>query len=431
MPPPSSIDTPHAAPRLFYGWVVVAATFVVLCVGFGVAYCFAAFFQPLQQEYGARRGDISLVFSLSGFLYFGIGALSGPLADRLGPRRVIAAGMAMVGIGLLLASRATALWQIYAAYGLGVGLGVGFAYVPAIAAVQRWFVRRRGLASGIAVSGIGAGTLVMPVAAGWLIGGVDIAGLALPGIGWRDAYVVLGVLSLAVGMAAALLIHGSPERLGLQAEGLAAPPVAAAGPMAGATVREALSTRAFWLLYASGAATSFGLFIPFVHLVPYATDHGIGETLALGLIAAIGVGSIVGRFAFGGFADRVGRRYALAGMFAGVAAMLLWWSLSTAAWALIVFAILFGAFYGGFVALIPALTADFFNGRSLSGIIGVLYTSVAVGTLVGPPLAGYAYDIAQDYTLPILAGAASAALGVACMLVLPDPARWRENLSRS
>jgi OFA family oxalate/formate antiporter-like MFS transporter len=173
--------------RIFYGWFVVAAAFAVTFVGFGCAYTFSAFVEPLQRDFGASRGSVSLVFSLAGFLYFGLGIVSGPLADRFGSRRLAVAGMVLTGLGLMAASAARCLTEVYAAYGMGVGLGVGCAYVPAIGAVQRWFVRRRGFASGMAVSGIGVGTLVMPPLASFLI----------ESLGWRGAYLVLGALAAA------------------------------------------------------------------------------------------------------------------------------------------------------------------------------------------------------------------------------------------
>ena len=119
-------------PRIFHGWFVVAAAFAVTFVGFGSAYSFSAFVEPLQREFGASRGSVSLVFSLAGFLYFGLGIVSGPLADRFGSRPLAVAGMILTGLGLAAASAAQSLSQVYLAYGLGVGLGVGCAYVPAI-----------------------------------------------------------------------------------------------------------------------------------------------------------------------------------------------------------------------------------------------------------------------------------------------------------
>jgi MFS family permease len=203
-------DIAPAKAGLFYGWVVVASNFMVLCVGFGVTYAFNAFFLPLQQAYGATRGETSLVFSIAGFLYFALGAISGPMADRWGPRPIVAAGVLITTAGLALASQAQTLWQIYAAYGIGVGVGVGFAYVPAIAAVQKWFVRKRGLASGLAVSGIGAGTLVLP----------PLAALIVADMGWRAAYLALAFIMLAVGAVAALLLDDQPELRGVGPDGL-------------------------------------------------------------------------------------------------------------------------------------------------------------------------------------------------------------------
>ena len=143
-----SRQTTLSIPGIFHGWFVMAATFAVTLVGFGSAYTFSAFLASLQRDFGASRGSVSLVFSLAGFLYFGLGIVSGPLADRFGSRRLAVAGMLLTGLGLAAASAARSLIEVYAAYGLGVGLGVGCTYVPAIGAVQRWFVRRRGLRPG-------------------------------------------------------------------------------------------------------------------------------------------------------------------------------------------------------------------------------------------------------------------------------------------
>src|SRR5436309_3443452 len=155
--------------RIFRGWFVVAGAFAITFVGFGCAYTFSAFLESLQRDFGASRGSVSLVFSLAGFLYFGLGVVSGPLADRFGSRSLAVIGMILAGFGLAAAGMARSLIEVYAAYGLGVGVGVGCAYVPAVGAVQRWFVKRRGFASGLAVSGIGVGTLVMPPLATLLI----------------------------------------------------------------------------------------------------------------------------------------------------------------------------------------------------------------------------------------------------------------------
>jgi len=416
MPNGANSLEPAKRPGLFYGWIVVGAAFTVMTVGFGVAYAFAAFFDSLQRELGANRGSVALIFSIASFLYFGLGAISGPLADRFGPKRVAALGMVITAAGLVLASQATALWQIYAGYGIGVGAGVGFAYVPAIGTVQRWFVRQRGLASGFAVSGIGVGTLAFPPLAGWLI---EL-------LGWRTTYLIMAGVVITIGLAATLLLDNTPEKRGLRPDGDAAPVANTPAPTALAyTLRQSLRSGPFWLLYASCSFAAFSIFVPFVHLVPYARDHGISEQVALYLMMAIGIGSISGRFAFGGVADRMGRRRALAVMFVGLTLMFVWWNLSTAFWALAIFGLLFGAFYGGFVALIPAMTADYYGTRYVSSILGLLYSCVSIGSLVGPSVAGYAFDLTQSYGTVILICAAMMAIAGVLMLLAPDPAKWR------
>jgi MFS family permease len=387
--------TPLSRPRIFYGWFVVLGAFAVTLAGFGSAYTFSAFVESLQRDFGASRGSVSLVFSLAGFLYFGLGIVSGPLADRFGSRRLAVAGMMLTGLGLAAASVARSLPEVYAAYGLGVGLGVGCAYVPAIGAVQRWFVRRRGFASGLAVSGIGVGTLVMPPLAALLIGS----------LGWRGAYLALGALVAVLGGGLALLIENDPRDRGLGPDGDPPPSGAQPARPEGNSVRDAIRSRRFIRLYAACLICSFGVFVPFVHLVPYAQDHGVAPASAVLLLGVIGVGSTAGRFFLGGLADRMGRQLSLLLMFTGMAVALAVWVIATNLWSLAAFAFVYGVFYGGWVAVLPAVVMDYFGGRNVSGIIGVLYTSVAFGTLIGPSAAGFAFDLGHSYTVPILASA--------------------------
>jgi MFS family permease len=401
-----------ATPRVFYGWFVVAAAFAVTFVGFGSAYTFSAFLESLQRDFSASRGSVSLVFSLAGFLYFGLGILSGPLADRWGSRRLSIAGMLLIGLGLCAASMARTLMQVYVAYGLGIGLGVGCSYVPALGAVQRWFVKRRGFASGLAVSGIGVGTLVMPPLAAFLIGS----------LGWRHAYLALGVLAAVVGVGMALLIENDPRDRGLAPDGDTPQPDALAQSPPGFSVRDAVRSRRFAGLYAACLICSFGLFVPFVHLIPFALDHGVPQSSAVLLLAGVGVGSTLGRFFLGGLADRLGRELALLLMFVGMAAALGVWAFSTVFWAMAVFALTYGVFYGGFVAILPALVMDFFGGRNVSGIIGVLYTSIAFGTLVGPSAAGFAFDVSHSYTVPILIGVGANLIAALILAVMSKAA---------
>lgn len=404
--------TQHMPPRRpFHGWFVVAGAFAATFMGFGAAYSFSAFVEAMQTDFAASRGSVSLVFSLAGFLYFGLGVITGPLADRFGSRRLVLAGMVLTGAGLAMAGLARTLTEVYLAYGLGVGLGVGCSYVPAVGAVQRWFSRRRGFASGIAVSGIGVGTLVMP----------PLAAVLIAALGWRDAYLALGALVVVIGGAMALLIENDPRDRGLGPDG--DPPQAAAmgGPVPGIPVAVAIRSRRFIILYAAGLICAFGVFVPFVHLVPYAIDHGVQPSTAVLLLGAIGVGSTAGRFCLGGIADRIGRRRALIAMFIGMAAAQMVWAVAGGLVSLAVFALLYGVFYGGWVAVLPAVVMDSFGSRNVSGLIGILYTSVALGTLIGPTAAGYVFDISHSYLVPILASVA-VNLVAAAIVCLPSPA---------
>jgi OFA family oxalate/formate antiporter-like MFS transporter len=398
-------------PRIFYGWFVVAAAFTVTFVGFGCVYSFSAFVESLQRDFGGSRGSVSLVFSLAGFLYFLLGSVSGPLADRWGSRRLAVIGMILIATGLAIASFAQSLTTVYAAYGLGVGVGVGCSYVPAMGAVQRWFIKRRGFASGLASSGIGFGTLVVPPLASYFIAT----------LGWREAYLILGGFALLVGGGMALLMENDPRahylELGLGPDGEFLEANSQLPLSAGSSIADAIISRRFVGLYAACLACSFGAFVPFVHLAPYAIDHGIAPSVAVLLVGVIGIGSAVGRFFLGGLADRFGRRAALVATFVGMALALVIWLCSTGFWPLAVFAFVFGTAYGGWVALLPAVVMDYFGGRNVSGLIGILYTSAGFGTLIGPSTAGFIFDLTHSYTLPIAASIGANVLAAGIMAV--------------
>lgn len=393
--------------KVFHGWFIVGAAFVITFVGFGCAYTFGSFLESLQKDFGASRGSVSLVFSLAGFLYFALGAVSGPIAERWRVRAIAVAGMALVGVGLILAGRAHSLLQVYVAYSVGIGFGVGFAYVPALGAVQRWFVRRRGLASGLAVSGIGVGTLVMPPLATFLIAT----------IGWREAYFVFGALAIVLGVAAALVLENDPRSRNLHPDGAQPETVAPATIGAALSVREAIKSKRFAALYIACLIGSLGVFVPFVHLVPYAADHGISTKVAVWLLGAIGIGSTIGRFFLGNVADKMGRERFLVAMYVGMAASLGIWAFAGTLVPMVIFALVFGLFYGGWVAILPAVAADLFGAKHVGAIIGLLYTSVAIGTLIGPSSVGFLYDVSHSYHAAIGASAAANALAAAITLM--------------
>jgi MFS family permease len=377
-----------------YRWVVVAAAFTLMFVGFAAAYSFAAFFGAFEAQFGASRAHVALVFSVAAFVWFVSGAPGGVLADRFGPRRVALAGVACLAGALWFASIAESLNALYATYSFGIGVGVGLVYVPSVGAVQPWFERNRAFASGLAIAGIGAGNIAGPLLAAWWI----------ERFGWRGAFVALAVFALALGGVAAALIDAPPRRADTARPGVA--------------LAIAVRSRAFWLLYVSLVLTCVGLFVPMVHLGPYAHDIGYSERQGIALVSLIGVGSLLGRFTIGPFADRLGRELSLAAMYAGLGVMLLVWWAATAYWLLAFFAVVFGACYGAYVALLPTIVMDLYGARAVSGIIGFLYTGAGVGTLLGPWLAGAAYDALGSYDAPILAGAALSFIAAGCVVAL-------------
>ncbi len=390
---------------LFYGWIVVAAAFVCLLLIFGTAYSFAAYFASFAAEFEADRADVALVFGLSGLLYFVLGAPAGALSDRLGPRATCTAGMAVLASGLFAASFATSLAVVYLAFGVGVGLGVALVYTPAMGSVMPWFVRRRGLAAGIASAGIGAGTLIVPLAAAWLIAELQ----------WRSGLRVMALVIGVTGVSAAWLMEKNPARRGVGPDG--GPPsdgsrTAAHSALAGMTLREALHTPQFWWLYLATFATAPTMFTPFAHLSAHARDIGVDAARAVALVGLIGVGSLIGRFAIGALADRVGLVRTLVLMqVLMIASYLLWWG-APGYTLLAVFAVGFGLFQGGIVSLLPPICMDLFGGRAVSAVMGVLYSAAAVGNLAGPVAAGAAFDRYGSYTPVFVACAAASLIGV-------------------
>jgi MFS family permease len=372
---PAATDEPR------YGWVVVWACFASLLIIFGVAYSFAAFFESFAREFAARRADVAAVFGLCGLLYFLLGPVGGVLADRYGPRLVCSAGMAVIAAGLLLASFARSMTTIYVAYSAGVGVGVALVYTPSIGSVQPWFTRRRGLAAGIASAGIGAGTLVLPL----------VAAAAIQALAWRDALRVIALGVLVLGIAATSLLQRAPA------------PAGAAGVRPGKTLREALHDRRFWWFFGFTLLSAPAMFIPFAHVSAAARDLGIGEARAVGLVGLIGVGSLVGRFAIGALADRVGRTATLALMQGSMALSYGLWYVAGGYLALAVFAVWFGLSYGAIVSLMPAICMDMFGARAVASIVGTLYSAAALGNLLGPVAAGAVFDRTASYA-PVIAG---------------------------
>jgi MFS transporter, OFA family, oxalate/formate antiporter len=378
----------EAEPSLAGGWMTVAGAFIVTMVGYGAIYSYAAFAEEIAAEFAVGRASVAVIFALSGGACFFVSALSGPLADRIGARPMAAIGMLAVAFGLVLAATATSLAEVYVGYGLLIGLGTGFAYVPAIAAVQRWFVAHRGLASGLAVSGIGVGTVLVPPLADWL-----------SSLGsWRSGFVAFGGLAAVVGLAGAAMLLPPPGP-GPRSD----PPTA--------TPRD----RLLLLAYGGTLLVSLPATLPHALLVSTARDMGLERAEAVALLGLIGLGTIVGRFLLAVVADLVGRRTVFLACCWGMAASMLAWAFAGDMLSLRIFALAFGALQGGFVALLPAFVADRFGARGLGGVLGLLYTSRGIALVAGPPAVGWAFALLDGHEPPLVVVALFGAVGCALL----------------
>jgi len=390
------------------GWLVVAATTTATFAVFGVVYSFGAVFTAIREEFGVGKGQAALFFSITTFIYFVVGVFTGRLADRYGPRPLLLAGALSIGLGLFLTSLVNNILLGYLTYGVGAGIGVGCAYVPMVATVGGWFEKDRTKAMGVAVAGIGVGTLV----------GAPLAKHLVISYGWRNAFVVLGVGSAAL-LALASIGARRPPGSGTQEP----PP----------PLRLLLKDQRFIWLYISMTFLSSGLFVPMVYLDDYLESQGrSGGALLIGIIGAT---SVVGRLALGAVASKVDlmRLYQICVMALGASYVI--WLLAGANYtSLVVFAVCMGTAYGGWIALSPAVTAYLFGPIGLGGVLGALYTSAGIGGLVGPPVIGVVIDATNYKTaigLAIVLSAVSLALLITASRVAapstPAPTESTEN----
>jgi MFS family permease len=378
------------------GWVMVGATFISTFTVFGVAYSFGAFFESMADEFGTGKGLTALFFSLTTFLYFTLGLWTGRWSDRVGPRPLLIVGAAALGTGLLATSVAASIWVGLATYSIGVGVAVACGYVPMVAAVGGWFERRRTAALGVAVAGIGTGTLVMAPTASWLI----------DEHGWRAAYRVLAVGGMILMLACAAVAERPPVS-----------PHAEAPP----PLRILAADASFRLLFGSTLLMSLALFVPFVFVTAYAEEVGIAGGPAATLVGLIGGASIAGRLGLGTLAPRVGlvRLYQACFLTMGLS-FVLWIVADDRYGFLVTFTVVLGVAYGGFIALSPAVAAEVFGTTGLGGVLGAIYTAAGVGGLVGPPAAGALIDATGGYRPAIMAAMALTFCAFGVLTRLPN-----------
>jgi MFS family permease len=379
-------------------WVVVGAATLSTFTLFFIVYSFGTSFSAMSEEFGAGKGRTALLFGFVIFFLFVLSLPAGRVADRIGPRPVMAVGATSLGVGLGLTSMIDNLWLGYATYGFGVGIGVACCYVPMTAQVSGWFDRHRATALGVASAGIGLGTLVGPPTTSWLI----------DAHGWRWTFRLLGVVGAVVLIVAAALAERAPG-------------AATAGTR---SLSETFAAPGFRRFYLSGLLMGLSLFVPFVFLVPYAEDQGIANETAATLVSLLGLGSLSGRLVLGVVAGRLGltRLYRLCYATMGLS-FVLWLVAGSRFAVLAAFALVLGMSYGGYVALSPAVCAHLFGLAGLGGVLGALYTSSGIGGLVGPPLAGGLIDATGSYTTAIVVALVLALAAVVALPHLENPGR--------
>jgi len=381
------------SPRFFYGYVVVLAAFLILAVVMGAAYSFGVFLKPLSAEFGWTRAAISGAFSLymilHGFLYI----LAGKLNDRFGPRIVMTVCGVLLGLGYLLMSQISTIWQLYLVYGIIIGVAMSGGFVPLVSTVARWFVKRRGLMTGFVVSGVGAGGIIMPQVANWLISD----------FGWRYSYTIIGVIALVLITVAAQFLRRDPGQVGQLPYGESGTGEGRLNVEAGGfSLREAIHNRQFWMFGAIFLCFGFSLQVIMVHIVPHAIELGISAAVAASILATIGGVSIAGRIMIGSAGDRVGNKSAAVFCLILMALDLLWLLAAKEVWMLYLFAAIFGFAFGGFVVLMSPITAELFGLGSHGVIFGSIMLFSNTGEAIGPLLAGYIFDIAGSYNQAFL-----------------------------
>ena len=390
-------------PRFFYGYVIVAVTFIIMIVLWGVFYSFGIFFESLVTEFGWTRAEISGAVSLS-FLIIGfLGIVTGRLTDRFGPRVVMTICALISGTGYLLMSWIDALWQLYLIYGVIVAVGLGGGFVPMVSTVARWFVKRRGLMMGIVLSGVGIGTVVMPPLVTHLIATY----------GWRTTYIIIGVITLVVLVVAAQFLKRDPGQVGQLAYGeneLVEKELDLQS--SGFSLQKAMHTRQFWLLGAILFCFGFWQQTIMVHIVPHAIDIGISAVSAASILSVTGGISIASRVIMGSVADRTGSKRAIMIIFILMAAALFWLPVAKELWMLYLFAVVFGFSYGGESSVRPLIVAELFGLKAYGAIHGVVFIGFTIGGAIGTVVAGRIFDITDSYQLAFLALAALGVVGI-------------------
>ena len=386
----------------FYGWWIVAASFMLfLVIGGTTFYGFTAFFNPIVAEMGWSRAQTSLAFSLRSIEGGIMRPIFGCLIARVGPRKCIFAGMLVIGAALILMSRIDSLYSFYGAFlllALGSTAALGLAEY---AAVANWFKRRRSLALGILSAGYGLSGVMTPVLV-----------FLIHSYGWRSTMVIMGIVTLAIGPPLSLFIRHRPEQYGYLPDGDKPEDKVSLTPTGSEielgrgiavekelSVQQSLRTRTFWLLMLFNLFLSFFLSAMSVHEMPYLISVGISEKLAALTMMGITTTSLIGRLGFSWLGDIYDKRHLLAltcvlqtvGMFI--------FANIRSPWMIIPFLLTYGPGYGARIPLSSAIQADYFGTKSFASLRGLYALGGTISGITAPLLAGWLYDVQGSYHL--------------------------------
>ena len=410
--------SPDAKSGFFYGYIIVVAALCIMAANYGARYTFGIFFKPILTEFGWTRAMISGAFSLSQIMDGLLGIVMGGLTDRLGPRIVLTFCSFLIGLGYLLMSQVSAVWQLYLFYGVIVGIGMSGTWVPILSTVARWFVERRSQMTGIVMIGTGIGILIAPPVADRLISIYD----------WRMSYIILGSVVLIVVLLAAQFLRRDPAKMGQVSYG-----ESKVGERKlqfgteGLSLKESVVTRQFWVVFVMLFCFGFCHFTVVVHIVPHATDLGTPTTAAASILSTLGGLAIVGRLVLGSASDRIGSRLIFIIGFVLMSAALFWLISAIEMWMLYLFAVIYGFAQGGMGASHSPLVAELFVLSSHGLILGVSVVGYTIGAALGPFLAGYIFDVAGSYQTAFLICAALTIIGLILAIILKPVRDAREK----
>ena len=405
--------------KVFYGWWIVAAGFfIAVYIGGFIHFGFTAVFEPIRSIFGWSYAQISFAASLRGLQMSLFAPIVGLLMDRWGPRRLVFAGAIIIGLGLLLLSSINSLATFYGAFILiAIGISTCIGVVP-IATVGNWFQRKATLATGILVSGNAVGGLLVPLATRL----IDI-------FKWQKAMVILGFGAWGILLPLSLLFRHKPEQYGYLPDGdLHRKPPASEGQSSAQGnkldigVKQVLKSSTFWHIAIGFMCHILVMNAVITHVMPYLNSIGLTRSLASLMASAIPLTSVAGRIGFGWLGDKFDkRRIAALGFVLASLGLLSFGYVATAgAWLLAPSLVIIGLGYGGPVPMMPALVREYFGRVKLATVLGLVMGVAALGSMVGPPLAGLAFDRLGSYQVAWFGLAGLVIAGMVSLLTTPQ-----------